>query len=79
MLKAGNRHQAVIYYSFRGDRVGMTYYVAGLRLRYRVGSSQQTVTFYQVGIDCVVARDPDKSPACNGSAAAMKAFYALSH
>jgi hypothetical protein len=74
VLKAD--HDAVIYYAFRGSQLGKKYYVAGIRLRYRFGSKQGTVTLYQVGVDCAVA-DPKTAPICDAGALANKDAAAL--
>jgi hypothetical protein len=76
VLKAG--HDAVIYYAFRGGHVGKKYYVAGLRLRYRHGSEEGTVTLYQVGVDCVVA-NLATAPNCQEGPVADKDTSALPH
>jgi len=76
MLRAG--HDAVIYYAFRGSQVGKKYYVAGLRLRYRIGSEQGAVTLYQIGVDCVVA-SPATAGNCQEDPAADNDTAALAH
>jgi len=76
VLKAS--HDAVIYYAFRGSQVGKKYHVAGLRLRYRHGSEQGTVTLYQVGVDCVVA-SPATAGNCQEGPVADKDTAALPH
>jgi len=75
VLKAG--HDAAIYYAFRGSQVGEKYYVAGIRLRYRFGPEQGTVTLYQVGVDCVVASPTTAH--CQADRTAYKDTTALPH
>jgi hypothetical protein len=67
-------HPIAIYYAFTGDRPGQKYYAAGIRLSYRRGIHDYTVTLYQVGVDCVAARST-----CNLSPAALKQVGALPH
>ena len=48
-----------IYFGIVGEKTGVDYYAAGLRVTYRVGSIQYTTNLYQMGVDCVRA-DPQK-------------------
>jgi hypothetical protein len=71
------RQPAVIYFAFRGDKIGLTYYAAGIKLSYRDGSGEHTATLYQVGGDCVMSKSRAATQNCPISAAANKAIEAL--
>jgi hypothetical protein len=77
VLTAG--HPVAIYYAFTGDRVGQKYYAAGIKLKYRRGTRDYTVTLYQIGLDCVLAASAHGTTECDLSAAARKQVDALPH
>ena len=63
-----------IYYAIRGTKIGVTYYVAGIKLTYRDSSGEHSAALYQVGGDCV---SRTAAQLCHNSAAATKAIIRL--
>lgn len=70
-------HFVVIYYAFRGNKNGVTYYAAVIRLTYRRGASEYTATLYQAGVDCVTPNPLAAKHDCNISAAANNTIAKL--